>query len=154
MDTNKNTFNFTILYIVVYIALAVLVLIYIWFPKGINFGISNSKFTYEDVDEKQKAIDMYKVKVTLLLKENDLEQLYQKLDDEYKSKYHINEDNFQFFLEESSLISKKDVSLGECSVNIQNGDIYVYRFSYLCNNKSKYVNVIETKPDEYTLSFE
>ncbi len=154
MDANKKTFNFTLLFIIAYAVLAVLVIIYIWWPKGNSLFVSNSKFTYEDVDEKQEAIDMYKVKVTLLLKENDLEQLYQKLDDEYKSKYHITESNYQFFLEESSLISKNDVSLGECSVNIKNGDTYVYRFSYLCNKKSKYVNVIETKPDEYTLSFE
>ena len=32
--------------------------------------------------------------------------------------------------------------------------VYVYRFKYTCNNVSKYVNVIETKPYEYTLSFE
>lgn len=154
MDTNKKTFNFTLLFIIAYAVLAVLVIIYIWWPKGNNSIVSNSKFTYEDIDEKEKAIDIYKTKIMTFLTENDLEQLYQKLDEDYKAEKNITEKNYQAFLEESGFISKNGISIGECTVNIQKDDVYVYRFKYTCNNVSKYVNVIETKPYEYTLSFE
>lgn len=154
MDTNKKTFNFTLLFIIAYAALAVLVIIYIWWPKGNDSIVSNSKFTYEDIDEKEKAIDIYKTKIISLLAEKDLNQLYQKLNEEYKSEKNITEKNYQAFLEESGFISNNGISVGECTVNIQKADVYVYRFNYTCNNVSKYVNVIETKPYEYTLSFE
>lgn len=154
MDTNKKTFNFTLLFIIAYAVLAVLVIIYIWWPKGNDSIVSNSKFTYEDIDEKEKAIDIYKTKIMTFLTENDLEQLYQKLDEDYKAEKNITEKNYQSFLEESGFISKNGISIGECTVNIQKDDVYVYRFKYTCNNVSKYVNVIETKPYEYTLSFE
>lgn len=154
MDTNKKTFNFTLLFIIAYAVLAVLVIIYIWWPKGNDSIVSNSKFTYEDVDEKEKAIELYKTKIIPLLAEKDLNQLYQKLNEEYKSEKNITEKNYQAFLEESGFISKNGISIGECTVNIQKDDVYVYRFKYTCNNVSKYVNVIETKPYEYTLSFE
>ena len=154
MDTNKKTFNFTLLFIIAYAVLAVLVIIYIWWPKGNDSIVSNSKFTYEDIDEKEKAIDIYKTKIMTFLTENDLEQLYQKLDEDYKTEKNITEKNYQAFLEESGFISKNGISIGECTVNIQKDDVYVYRFKYTCNNVSKYVNVIETKPYEYTLSFE
>ena len=154
MDTNKKTFNFTLLFIIAYAVLAVLVIIYIWWPKGNSSIVSNSKFTYEDIDEKEKAIDIYKTKIIPLLAEKDLNQLYQKLNEEYKLEKNITEKNYQAFLEESGFISKNGISIGECTVNIQKDDVYVYRFKYTCNNVSKYVNVIETKPYEYTLSFE
>lgn len=154
MDTNKKTFNFTLLYIIAYAVLAVLVIIYIWWPKGNDSIVSNSKFTYEDIDEKEKAIDIYKTKIISLLAEKDLNQLYQKLNEEYKSEKNITEKNYQVFLEEAGFISNNGISVGECTVNIQKADVYVYRFNYTCNNVSKYVNVIETKPYEYTLSFE
>lgn len=154
MDTNKKTFNFTLLFIIAYAVLAVLVIIYIWWPKGKDSIVSNSKFTYEDIDEKEKAIDIYKTKIISLLAEKDLNQLYQKLNEEYKSEKNITEKNYQVFLEEAGFISNNGISVGECTVNIQKADVYVYRFNYTCNNVSKYVNVIETKPYEYTLSFE
>ncbi len=154
MDANKKIFNFTLLFIIAYAVLAVLVIIYIWWPKGNDSIVSNSKFTYEDIDEKEKAIDIYKTKIISLLAEKDLNQLYQKLNEEYKSEKNITEKNYQAFLEESGFISNNGISVGECTVNIQKADVYVYRFNYTCNNVSKYVNVIETKPYEYTLSFE
>ena len=76
MDTNKKTFNFTLLFIIAYAVLAVLVIIYIWWPKGNDSIVSNSKFTYEDIDEKEKAIDIYKTKIISLLAEKYLNQLY------------------------------------------------------------------------------
>lgn len=154
MDTNKKTFNFTLLFIIAYAVLAVLVIIYIWWPKGNSSIVSNSKFTYEDVDEKEKAIELYRIKIMSLLTEKDLDQLYEKLDDDYKAEKNINEKNYQAFLEDSGFISNKGISIGECTVNIQKEDVYVYRFNYTCNNNSRFVNVIETKPYEYTLSFE
>ena len=87
MDTNKKTFNFTLLFIIAYAVLAVLVIIYIWWPKGNDSIVSNSKFTYEDIDEKEKAIDIYKTKIMTFLTENDLESMYQIYSDEEVNKF-------------------------------------------------------------------
>lgn len=151
MDSNKKTFNYTILFVVLYAILAVIVLLWIWWPK--DSKISNPTFMYEAVDGKQKALDMYNIKIRYLLTENDLPLLYSKLDEKYKRKYSINENNYKSYLEQSNYISKS-IELLSSSVNIQENDVYVYRFKYRCNDSICYVNLIETKPYEYTLSFE
>lgn len=151
MDYNKKTFNYTILFIVVYAVLAIIVLVWIWWPN--DSKVSNTKFKYEDVDEEKKALDIYTSKIKSLLAENDLPLLYSKLNVGYKSKYNINENNYKIFLEDANYISK-NISILESSINIQDNDVYVYRFTYTCNNKRCYVNLIETSPYEYTLSFE
>lgn len=151
MDSNKKTFNYTILFIVVYAVLAIIVLVWIWWPN--DSKVSNTKFKYEDVDEEKKALDIYTSKIKSLLAENDLPLLYSKLNVGYKSKYNINENNYKIFLEDANYISK-NISILESSINIQDNDVYVYRFTYTCNNKKCYVNLIETSPYEYTLSFE
>ena len=151
MDSNKKTFNYTVLFVVLYAILAVLVLLWIWWPK--DSKISNPTFTYKAVDGKQRALDMYNIKIRYLLTENDLSLLYSKLDEEYKRKYSINENNYKSYLEQSNYISKS-IELLSSTINIQENDVYVYRFKYKCNDRLCYVNLIETKPYEYTLSFE
>lgn len=151
MDSNKKTFNYTILFFIVYAILAVGVLFWIWWPK--DSKNSNLSYKYEKVDGKKKALDIYTIKIKSLLSGNDLPLLYSKLDEEYKRKYSINENNYKSFLEQSNYISKS-IEILNSTVNIQEDDVYVYRFTYKSNNMKKYVNVIETKPYEYTLSFE
>lgn len=151
MDSNKKTFNYTILFFILYAILAVIVLLWIWWPK--DNKSSNPTFKYEAVDGKQKALDMYTTKIKTLLSGNDLPFLYSKLDEDYKKKYNINENNYESFLEQSNYISKS-INILNSSINIQENDVYVYRFKYSCNSKTCYVNLIETKPYEYTLSFE
>lgn len=151
MNSNKKTFNYTILFVVVYVVLALIILAWIWWPS--DSKTSNTKFKYEDVDEGKKALDIYTSKIKSLLAENDLPFLYSKLDANYKSQYNINENNYVIFLEQANYISK-NINITDVTINIQDNDVYVYRFTYTCNNRKCYVNLIETKPYEYTLSFE
>lgn len=62
----KKTFNFTTLFIVVYAILAIIVLLFIWWPKD-KLNNVNGNFKYSDVDEEQMAIDIYKTELTPLL---------------------------------------------------------------------------------------
>lgn len=152
MDSNKKTFNFSILFIVVYGILVLLALIWIWFPK--NKKQSNVALKYDVIDSNQKAIDIYTVKLKILLSKGNLEELYSRLDLNYVMENNITKDNYQDFLEQRGYISDK-INIISSTVNVQENDTYVYRFLYSNGvKKNNYVNVIETEPYKYTLSFE
>lgn len=152
MVSNKKVFNYTILFVVIYGILAILVLLWIWWPKNSNNKFSTD-FKYVDVDEEKKASDMYALKIKPLLAKKDLPLLYSKLNFAYKKQYNLNENTYQSFLEGKNYISQ-NIDIIESSINIQDDDVYVYRYKYKSNGYICYVNVIETKPYEYTLSFE
>lgn len=151
MDSNKKTFNYSVLFVGVYIVLAILILLWIWLPK--NIKQSNVALKYNNIDSNQKAIDMYTIKLKKLLSKGDLEELYNNLDSNYISSNNLNKDNYISFLENKGYISEK-IEIISSTVNIQENDIYVYRFLYSNGVENKYVNVIEIKPYEYSLSFE
>lgn len=167
MNNDKKTFNFNILFIIIYAILAICVLVYIWWPKSSDSIFSQGNLKYDNVDEKQRGIETYKLQVESLLLGQDMPALYAKLDDGYKKEHNINEENYKSFFEGSGLIAKSydidedvgyvlenNITMGGCTINIQGGDVYVYRYDYTCDSKKCYVNVIETRPYEYTISFE
>ena len=123
MDENKKTFNFTILFFIVYAILAILVLLWIWWPNDAKK--INGTFNYQNIDGKQKAIDIYTIEIRSLLTENDLELLYNKLDEGYKKQYGIDKNNYKVCLEQSDYISK-DINIVNSTVNIQeNIDLHI-----------------------------
>lgn len=152
MDANKKTFNFTTLFIVVYAILAIIVLLFIWWPKD-KLNNVNGNFKYSDVDEEQMAIDIYKTELTPLLSKKNMDKLYEKLNYNYMAQNSITKDNYKSFLETCNYISDS-VNIIECSVSRQGNDIYIYKFKYSSNNEIHYVNLIESFPYEYSLSFE
>lgn len=152
MDANKKTFNFTTLFIVVYAILAIIVLLFIWWPKD-RLNNVNGNFKYSDVDEEQMAIDIYKTELTPLLSKKNMDKLYEKLNYNYMAQNSITKDNYKSFLETCNYISDS-VNIIECSVSRQGNDIYIYKFKYSSNNEIHYVNLIESFPYEYSLSFE
>lgn len=152
MDANKKTFNFTTLFIVVYAILAIIVLLFIWWPKD-KLNNVNGNFKYSDVDEEQMAIDIYKTELTPLLSKKNMDKLYEKLNYNYMAQNNITKDNYKSFLETCNYISDS-VNIIECSVSRQGNDIYIYKFKYSSNNEIHYVNLIESFPYEYSLSFE
>jgi uncharacterized protein YkuJ len=80
--------------------------------------------------------------------------LYEKTSAEYLKKYNITKDNFKQYMESNKFISKNP-TLKSSTVLKQDNDVYVYRVEYLTyGGVKKYVNIIETKPYEYKLSFE
>lgn len=152
MDANKKTFNFTVLFIVVYAILAIIVLLFIWWPKD-KLNNLKGNFKYSDIDEEQMAIDIYKSELTPLLSKKNMDKLYEKLNYNYMTQNSITKDNYKSFLETCNYISDS-VNIIECSVSRQKNDIYIYKFKYSSNNEIHYVNLIESFPYEYSLSFE
>lgn len=152
MDANKKTFNFTTLFIVVYAILAIIVLLFIWWPKD-KLNNVNGNFKYSDVDEEQMAIDIYKTELTPLLSKKNMDKLYEKLNYNYMAQNNITKNNYKSFFETCNYISDS-VNIIECSVSRQGNDIYIYKFKYSSNNEIHYVNLIESFPYEYSLSFE
>ena len=152
MDTNKKTFNYSVLFGIVYGGLVIVALLWIWWPKSSRVFEGSEKYT--KVNGNQKAIDIYTVKLKKLLSKGNLEELYSRLDLNYVMENNITKDNYQDFLEQRGYISDK-INIISSTVNVQENDTYVYRFLYSNGvKKNNYVNVIETEPYKYTLSFE
>lgn len=152
MDVNKKTFNFTVLFIALYAILAIIILLFIWWPKD-KLNNVNGNFKYSDVDEEQMAIDIYKTELTPLLSKKNMDKLYEKLNYNYMAQNSITKDNYKIFLETCNYISDS-INIIECSVSRQENDIYIYKFKYSSNNQIYYVNLIESFPYEYSLSFD
>lgn len=150
MDENKKTFNYTILYIVIYIILAIGIVIWIWWPKKETTANTVEKFN--KVDANSKSTEYYTIKLKKLLSNSDTSELFEKLSYDYISNNNLTKDNYEKFLKDNGYISDR-IEIISSNVNIQ-GDVYIYRFSYRSNLKYLYANLIETKPYEFTISFE
>lgn len=152
-ENNKKKVDYKLLFIIIYIIITVGVVLIIWIPGKMLNGKKYSGFKYEDVDEQKKGINLYKDTVKYMLSEGNLDMLYNHLDENFKSSNGITKDNFKEVLEKNCSISK-EISIIGSEVYIQGDNIYVYRYKYKSKGFVMYVNVIETKPFEYTLSFE
>ena len=82
-----------------------------------------------------------------------MDKLYEKLNYNYMAQNNITKNNYKSFFETCNYISDS-VNIIECSVSRQGNDIYIYKFKYSSNNEIHYVNLIESFPYEYSLSFE
>lgn len=151
MDTNKKTFNYSVLFGIVYGVLVIVALIWIWWPKSSRVFEGSEKYTKVNVN--QKSIDIYSIKLKKLLSKGDVDELYEKLSLDYISANNLTKDNYIKFLEERGFLANT-IDIISSNVNIQDEGIYVYRFLYSNSNGNFYANVIETKPYEYTISFD
>ena len=151
MDTNKKTFNYSVLFGIVYGGLVIVALLWIWWPKSSRVFEGSEKYT--KVNGNQKAIDIYSIKLKKLLSKGDVDELYEKLNVDYITNNNLTKDNYIKFLEERGFLANT-IDIMSSTVNIQDNGVYVYRFMYKAGKLNNYVNVIETSPFEYTLSFE
>lgn len=111
----------------------------------------------ENTNYEKKVYEMYKSEIKRLLLPINTAQLYEEMDEEFLERHALTEDNFKAYLEENQLIGR-DIQFKAYDV-IQKGDTYLYKIYYFINENGKSVknatiNVIETRPYQYTLSFE
>lgn len=151
-DINKKEFNYTVLFIVMFVIASIIVLIIIWWPKS---ATKNNKIvTYTSINGEEESLKLYLSNLKELLISDNTDKLFEKMNDEFLQKYSLNKENFKEFMDDNQYISKNPILQGS-SISKQEGDIYIYRIEYLTfGGLKKYVNVIETQPYEYTLSFE
>lgn len=152
VDPNKKTFNISVAFVIVYIILAIIILVVIWHPKIQNN--MSGEMEYDNVtDGEKRCQDLYLSQIRFYLKEQNSDELLKKLDKSFMENNNLNESNYKEFLLKNHIIGKNP-TLKEGSFSKQSDNVYVYRFKYYLNGYQRYVNVIETYPYQFTISFE
>jgi len=159
----RNVVIYTMLAIILCIIFMIVSLFTIWKPKKVqkkeSFDGRKKVYSYiENKNFQEKAFNLYKSEVKRLLMPVNINQLFEKLDEDYIEDNKLEKNNVKEFLEEKKLLSN-NIEIKKYSV-IKKADTYIYRTVYdvFDSNNSKInegvVNIIEEKPFEYTLSFE
>lgn len=88
-----------------------------------------------------------------ILKIDNIDSLYSKMNIEFLTKNGLNENNFKEYVLKNEYVGKFPASTS-LTYSIQRDGSYVYRFKCFRDDRTSfYVNLIETKPFEYTLDF-
>lgn len=156
MGNNRKLQNYLLFGVFLLVILCIASVIYIWFFDKSNLTDSNVT-TYTLTDFKAKTYDIYSTEVKRLLLPQNTQQLFDKMQSSFLTENKLNKDNFKDYLERNNLISDEIILTGYSVVD--KDDIYVYRINYSVYTDgvlvaNKIVNVIESKPYSYTLSFD
>ena len=154
MEEEKDLTRLYVLVAVIVTIVVLVVIIFIWFPKS---GDSKDIYRYTVADDyKEQGYNAIYSSVRSLLYTSNVDSLYKKMDTSFLSEKGLNEQNFKNYMIANNLIGDS-VTLKNYSV-LEEGDTVIYRLNYVVSGnfgqKSNVVNIIETYPYEYTLSFE
>lgn len=152
VDPNKKTFNISVAFVIVYIILAIIILVIIWYPKNQNNFSGEMEYT-NVTDGEKRCQDLYLSQIRFYLKDQNSDELIKKLDKSFMENNNLNENNYKEFLLNNNIIGKNPI-LKESSFSKQGDNVYVYRIKYYLNGYQRFVNVIETYPYKFTISFE
>lgn len=152
VDPNKKTFNISVAFVIVYIILAIIILVIIWYPKNQNNFSGEMEYT-NVTDGEKRCQDLYLSQIRFYLKDQNSDELIKKLDNSFMENNNLNENNYKEFLLNNNIIGKNPI-LKESSFSKQGDNVYVYRIKYYLNGYQRFVNVIETYPYQFTISFE
>ena len=157
MENDKIVTRMSILFVAVILLIVVIVLVNIWAPSKSSKN-KNLSFTYNDnVEYKKKGYMAIYNDVRSLLFESNVSMLYEKMDQDFLDENLITKDNFKDYLKKNGLIGK-DIKF--ISYNYYEGSenvTYVVKYSLIDTSGStqtKTINIIESSPYNYTLSFE
>ena len=139
--------------IIVIITLILIVIILIWIPTFKNFKNSdankyNNNITYEDMMKKY-----YTNYLNNYLKVTNFDVLYEKIDKDYMSGLDIHDkEKMKQYLNEKDFISM-DINVQNIDY-AKNDEFHIYRVLYTSHGVKKYVNIKETEPYKFTITFD
>lgn len=154
-NKNDKVFLIMVFFIIAVIISLIVSLFFIWSGKSEDSGITKYSYTgFED-----KVVTMYQKQMQILLKQSNVKLLAEKLDEEFLSNNNLSRDNLDAltnYLNYKGLLSKNRASITNYTTSTNsNTGVVVYRFKYYNSNGfTRYVNLIETQPYVYTLSFD
>ena len=135
------------------IILILVVIVMIWFPmfnKISNSDINtyNSTITYEDTMK-----EYYSNYLNEYLKITNFDILYEKINKDYMSDIGIqNKDEMKQYLRDNDLIS---MDIDVQNIEYSNNENYsIFRVLYNSHGIKKYVNIKETEPYKFSITFE
>ena len=147
-ELDKKSKKLLLTFIIIYSVIVIAILIYIWIPKKSQSGSDINK--YSSVEYKNKMSNYYFNDFINLVSNND-NNFYSKINSSYLDKNNLTEFNYKEFLKEHIIGDK--IKYSNYSMSSQ-GSIDVYRIEYTADGVKNYLIVSETKPYEYTFSFE
>lgn len=146
--------------ILVYIAIAIIIVITI-VVIGLIWGASISNFddntinnfdptiTYEEV-----MTDYYKEYLAENLKLINYDILYENINPDFITSVNCNtKEELKDYLRNNNLISS-DINIQNIEYSNDNSDNSYYRVTYIVHNITKYVNITESSPYNFLISFE
>ncbi len=148
-ELDKKSKKLLLTFIIIYSVIVIAILIYIWIPKKSQSGSDINK--YSSVEYKNKMSNYYFNDFINLVSNND-NNFYSKINSSYLDKNNLTEFNYKEFLKKEHIIGDK-IKYSNYSMSSQ-GSIDVYRIEYTADGVKNYLIVSETKPYEYTFSFE
>lgn len=136
--------------VVIVCLIVIFAIIMIWKPmvsKSNNFNKYNDELNYEDT-----MTEYYKNYISEVLKITNFDKLYNKLSSEYLTSIGLSDkEQVKEYLKNNNLISMKyQVNNVE---TYESSDNNVFLVSYTISGQEKYVNIIESLPYNFTLSF-
>lgn len=137
------------IFLVVYIIIMLVVLGVIWWPE------KESRFKYEYVDisaKKEEIAQQYMNDIALLFKLEDTEVIKDKIDNTYVDFLGESKDKLIERLKAEGYFSLYANMKGMDVYT--DGNTYVYSTTIYRNNNSRKLNIIETYPYEYTITFD
>ncbi len=157
MDREKMVTRISVISTILVIIVVIIVLINIWAPDKSDNG-KIITFSYnENIDYKQKGYESIYSEVRSLLFENNVSLLYSKMDAKFLEDNSLTEENFKNYVTSNQLVG---TNIKFLSYNYYENDgnvTYIIKYSLNTSNsnipQTKTVNVIETAPYVYTLSF-
>ena len=137
--------------IVIVCLIVIFAIIMIWKPmvsKSNNFNKYNDELNYKDT-----MIEYYKNYISEVLKVTNFDKLYNKLNSEYLDSIGLSDkEQVKEYLKNNNLISMKyQVNNVETYESSDNNNVFLV--SYTISGQEKYVNIIESLPYNFTLSF-
>lgn len=113
-----------------------------------------SKYTAVSTEEiDSKIVDKYTSEVIELLSSYNYSNIYNKLNKDFIEDNNLSEYNIEAYLKDNGLVGDL-VTVEKITRYIDGDNIYVYRLKVVVDYNVKFVNIIETKPYEYTINFE
>ncbi len=157
MEKDKIVTRMSILCVAVISLIVIIVLINIWAPSKSTKN-KNLSFTYNDeIEYKKKGYMAIYNDVRSMLFESNVSTLYEKMDQDFLNENLLTKDNFKDYLVKNNLIGK---NIKFISYNYYEGSenvTYIVKYSLTDSTgttQTKTINIIESSPYDYTLSFD
>lgn len=152
MELTKRNIALIIICFLLFLVISMLILIFIWKPP---FIISNSfkYIRYTEQEAQDKICKKYTEIVSRKIINKDLDWLYKNTAEEYLKNKEITREGFRMFLLKNELYPfYNDIEAGKYNY-YKNGDTTIYEVQFKINGKIKIINIIETSPDKFYISY-
>ena len=147
-----NEENFISIVTLLIILISIVIIIIVWVSNSFVGRKKDVINKYEEVSYNEEMTRYYTQLLTTLVKTNNTDFLFSKMNYDFLGKNNLNEGNFKSYVLANNLVGNSPAVIS--SDVYQFGENCIFRIYYKNYEDYKYINFIESKPYEYTVSFE